>query len=34
MDELEAEYRAAAEDRVAESEARDWIEASIDEVLD
>jgi hypothetical protein len=33
-DELEAEYRAAAEDTAAEQEARDWIEARVDEALD
>ena len=33
-DELEAEYRAAAEDAVAEQEATAWIEASVDEALD
>jgi len=33
-DELEAEYRAAAEDVVAEQEATAWIEASVDEALD
>ena len=33
-DELEAEYRAAAEDVEAEQEAMDWIEASVDEALD
>jgi hypothetical protein len=33
-DGLEAEYRAAAEDTVAEREATDWIEANIDEALD
>ena len=34
MDELEAEYRAPAEDSVAEQEALDWLEASVDEALD
>ena len=34
VDELEAEYRAAAEDSVAEQEATDWIEAHVDEALD
>lgn len=34
MDELEAEYRAAAEDPVAEKEALDWLEANVDEALD
>jgi hypothetical protein len=33
-DELEAEYRAAAEDAGAEQEALDWIEARVDEALD
>jgi hypothetical protein len=33
-DELEAEYRAAAEDAAAEREAMDWIEAGVDEALD
>lgn len=33
-DALEAEYRAAAEDRAAEQEAMDWIEAGVDEALD
>jgi hypothetical protein len=33
-DELEAEYRAAAEDAAAEQEAMEWIEARIDEALD
>jgi predicted CopG family antitoxin len=33
-DELEAEYRAAAEDMPAEREAMDWIEARVDEALD
>jgi hypothetical protein len=33
-DELEAEYRAAAEDTAAEQEAMDWIEANVDEALD
>lgn len=31
---LEAEYREAATDEVAEREARDWIEAHIDEGLE
>ncbi len=30
---LEAEYRAAAADAVAEQEAREWIEANLDEAL-
>jgi hypothetical protein len=33
-DELEAEYRAAAQDAAAEREAMDWIEAGVDEALD
>ena len=33
-DDLEADYRAAGEDTVAEREAMDWIEASVDEALD
>lgn len=33
-DELEAEYRTAAKDAVAEQEATDWIEARLDEALD
>ena len=33
-DELEAEYRAAAEDTAAEQEAMDWIEVCVDEALD
>jgi hypothetical protein len=33
-DELEAEYRAAAEDTAAEQEAMDWIEARVNEALD
>jgi hypothetical protein len=33
-DELEAEYRAAAEDAATEQEALDWIEARVDEALD
>jgi hypothetical protein len=33
-DELEAEYRAAAQDAAAEQEAREWIEACVDEALD
>ena len=33
-DELEAEYRAAAEDAAAEREATAWIEAHVDEALD
>ena len=33
-DELEAEYRTAAEDAAAEQEAMDWIETCVDEALD
>lgn len=33
-DELEAEYRVAAQDTAAEREAMDWIEAGVDETLD
>ena len=33
-DDLEAEYRAAAQDEAAEQEALDWIEAHVDEALD
>lgn len=33
-DELEAEYRAAAEDAPTEQEAKDWIEAHVDEALE
>ena len=33
-DELEAEYRAAAEDEEAEREAHEWIEMHVDEALD
>jgi hypothetical protein len=32
--ELEAEYRAAAEGATVEQEAADWIEARVDEALD
>jgi predicted CopG family antitoxin len=33
-DDLEAEYRAAAQDATAEEEAFAWIEANVDETLD
>ena len=33
-DDLEDEYRAAAQDTAAEREALEWIEAGIDEALD
>jgi predicted CopG family antitoxin len=33
-DELEAEYRAAARDALAEQEASEWIEANVDEGLE
>ncbi len=33
-DALEAEYREAAQDEDAEREAREWIEAYVDEALD
>ena len=33
-DDLEAEYRAAAQDATAEQEALEWIEAHVDEALD
>ena len=33
-DDLEADYRAAAEDAAAEQEALDWIEVNIDDALD
>ena len=32
-DELEADYRAAAEDEEAEREAKEWMDASIDATL-
>jgi hypothetical protein len=34
IEDLEAQYREAAEDREAEAEAREWIEWSPDEGLD
>ena len=34
IDDLEAEYRVAAQDANAEREAGDWIEAHVDEELD
>ena len=34
VDDLEAEYRAAAQDEATEKEAMDWIEAHVDEALD
>lgn len=33
-DALETEYRAAAEDTLAEQDAMNWIEARVDEALD
>jgi predicted CopG family antitoxin len=33
-DDLEDEYREAARDEAAEREAREWIEAAVDEGLD
>jgi predicted CopG family antitoxin len=33
-DDLEDEYREAARDKAAEREAREWIEAAVDEGLD